>query len=61
VQRLATDPGGRWSPALRSAEVAAALDDATALALSLRGLGRVVIEALVGAVPSWIASAASRI
>ncbi|NUR76476.1 MAG: glycosyltransferase family 4 protein [Thermoleophilia bacterium] len=50
VQRLVADLPGqtRWSPSLPSAEVAAALDDATALVLPSRseGLGRVVIEAL---------------
>jgi glycosyltransferase involved in cell wall biosynthesis len=50
VQRLVTDLPGQttWTPSLTSAEVAAALDDATALVLPSRseGLGRVVIEAL---------------
>ncbi|MFL5929559.1 MAG: glycosyltransferase family 4 protein [Gaiellaceae bacterium] len=50
VQRLVADLPAQttWSPTLRSAEVAAALDDATALVLPSRseGLGRVVIEAL---------------
>src|SRR5262249_57460548 len=50
VQRLVADLPSQtaWSPSLRSAEVAAALDEATALVLPSRseGLGRVVIEAL---------------
>jgi glycosyltransferase involved in cell wall biosynthesis len=48
-QRLVAElPGAvRWSPSLRTEEVATALDDATVLVLPSRseGLGRVVIEA----------------
>jgi glycosyltransferase involved in cell wall biosynthesis len=49
VTGLAADPGLRvsWTPRLETAEVAAALDDATLLVLPSRGegMGRVVVEA----------------